>query len=91
MMTLRYLYELNPDDGRAEVIIESETLEPIVSCVEHFWDNLGVQIPYFRLLDYSEKGIIIDFGHHYRFYHLVGYEGDFYKLASDWENARRLK
>ena len=88
-MTLRYLYELNPDDERAEVIIESETLAPIVSCIEHFWDNLGAEIPYFRFLSYSNKGIIIDFGHHYRFYHLVGYEGDIHTLSSEWEKARK--
>lgn len=91
MMILRYLYELNPEDERAEVIIESETLEPIVSCVEHFWDNLGVKIPYFRFIDYGEKGIVIDFGHHYRFYQVSGFDGNMNDFVDAWEKSQKLK
>lgn len=89
-MVLRYLYVMNPDDEKAEVIIESDTIEPIVSCIEHFWDNLGVKIPYFRFIGYGEKGIIIDFGHHYRFYQVLGFEGSLNDFSVAWENARKL-
>lgn len=90
-MVLRYLYAMNPDDDKAEVIIESDTIEPIVSCVEHFWDNLGVTISYYIFIDYEEKGIIIDFGHHYRFYQVIGFDGNIHDFAAAWRKSRKLK
>lgn len=90
-MVLRYLHKLNPDDETAEVIMESDTLAPMVSCIEHFWDNLGKKISYFRYIDYAEKGICIDFGSYYSFYQVIGYAGTFHEFAKEFEAARKLR
>jgi len=89
-MMLRYLYKMDPQDETAEIIMESDTLAPMVSCVEHFWDNLGVRIPYFRMIDFEKDGVVVDFGHHFRFYHVTGYSGTFQEFAKEWEAARKL-
>ena len=89
-MILNFLYKLNPDDESAQTIMESDTLSPMVSCVEHFWKNLGFEIPYFRYIDFKENGIVIDFGHHSRFYCVKGFQGSFETFTQEWESARRL-
>jgi len=90
-MILYYLRSIDPNDESKQVIMESDTLAPMVSCIEHFWNNFECKIPYFRFVENKKDGVFIDFGHYFRFYLVTGFKGSFYEFAEEWEASRKMK
>ncbi len=87
-MLLRYLYRMDPADEAAEDILETDCVANIAEVIRSFWESIGFKISYCRFLDYGNGGIVIDFGHHSRFYQVVGYNGTIKDFAEEFENAR---
>lgn len=83
-MILQYLYKMDPKDGRAETIMESDELCCMRKEIEEFWQKRGFNIYYYRMIDLGKAGIIIDFGHHTRFYNIVGFTGTMKDFLEQW-------
>lgn len=84
MMTLQYLYKMDPKDERAETIMKSDDLCCMRKEIEEFWQKMGFNIYYYRMIDLGKDGIIIDFGHHTRFYNIVGFTGTMNDFLEQW-------
>ena len=90
MMILQYLYKMDPKDERLETIMESDDLCCMCKEIEEFWQKMGFNIYYYRMIDLGKDGIIIDFGHHTRFYNIVGFEGTMNDFLEQWYHEEML-